>query len=73
MSQDMSLSVDTSKHREAIQERLAGKKVEPGLLWCAVGYFWHGAGRFASRSFATQTQWRQLLRETGRDAEAEEL
>lgn len=60
------------KHRDTIEKHLAGEKVEPNQLWLSVGYFYHGAGRFSKRSFVTETQWKQLLRETGRERDAEE-
>lgn len=72
MEKELSSTKNTEQmnHRLNIELYLAAKEIQPGELWCAVGYYWFGAGCHKDRSFATDEQWYLLLLATNRRQDA---
>lgn len=55
-----------ANHKMVIEQHLASGTADKGRLWLAVGYFYHGSGQYLDRSFLSEGQWEQLLKDTGR-------
>lgn len=63
--QEMLLGI-SNRHRQAIKQHLEDGTTPPARLWLAVGYFYAGSGMDEDRSFISEEQWQQLLKDTGR-------
>lgn len=63
--QEMLLGI-SNRHRSVILQHLEGEPPRAARLWLAVGYFYAGEGQYEDRSFITEEQWQQLLKDTGR-------